>query len=346
MRGRRRSGTAPTRTSFRGPSETAAPAPTSPAGAGIQLIPRWDLNRDGYLDVVFNQDHNPVENVDAFIYWGSAEGYRSLFPPFWKEVLPTYKLFKSLVENRRHISFLPTFGGGPVRVADLNRDGYPDIVFPNTIHNYTVHMEIYIYWGGPHGYSVVRRQSLPTLFGRELEVADLNRDGWPDIVVANYGEESGHRQGYRLHRESYVYWGAPDGFSAERRTSIPTLSAISCTVGDFDGDGWADLAFANNNLEHQSLSLHWGSSAGFDGARRLDLEAGNPRLVRAADLDLDGRDDLVVFSGKTSIGLLRCRSNREIPPGFGIRGAFCSSKSLKGAAGAGPGACPPRRSGR
>ena len=265
----------------------------------VQLIPRWDLNRDGYLDVVFNQDHNPVENVDAFIYWGSAEGYRSLFPPFWKEVLPTYKLFQSLGENRRQISFLPTFGGGPVRVADLNRDGYPDIVFPNTIHNYTVHMEIYIYWGGPRDYSVATRQSLPTLFGRELEVADLNRDGWPDIVVANYGEESGHRQGYRLHRESYVYWGAPDGFSAERRTSIPTLSAISCTVGDFDGDGWADLAFANNNLDHQSLSLHWGSSAGFDGARQLDLEAGNPRLVRAADLDLDGTDDLVVFSGKT-----------------------------------------------
>ncbi len=153
----------------------------------VQLIPRWDLNRDGYLDVVFNQDHNPVENVDAFIYWGSAEGYRSLFPPFWKEVLPTYKLFKSLVENRRHISFLPTFGGGPVRVADLNRDGYPDIVFPNTIHNYTVHMEIYIYWGGPHGYSVVRRQSLPTLFGeswrwRTSTVTAGRTSWWPTMA--------------------------------------------------------------------------------------------------------------------------------------------------------------------
>ena len=41
----------------------------------VQLIPRWDLSRDGFLDVVFNQDHNPVENVDAFIYWGGEEGY-------------------------------------------------------------------------------------------------------------------------------------------------------------------------------------------------------------------------------------------------------------------------------
>ncbi len=145
-------------------------------------------------------------------------------------------------------------------------------------------------WAGPRGKVAIH---LALVLGVAFSA------GWPDIVVANYGEESGHRQGYRLHRESYVYWGAPDGYSAERRTSIPTLSAISCAVGDFDGDGWADLAFANNNLEHQSLSLHWGSSAGFDGARQLDLEAGNPRLVRAADLDLDGTDELVVFSGKT-----------------------------------------------
>lgn len=52
--------------------------------------------------------------MDAFIYWGSARGYRSLFPPFWKEVLPTYKLFKSLGENRRHISFLRIAAGLPL----------------------------------------------------------------------------------------------------------------------------------------------------------------------------------------------------------------------------------------
>ena len=265
----------------------------------IQVVPRWDLNQDGYMDVVFNQDHNPVENVDAFIYWGSSQGYHSLFPPFWEEVLPAYKLFTALIRNRRHITFLPTFGGGPVRIADLNRDGYPDIFFANTIHNYTVHMEAYIYWGGPEGYSVLKRQTLPTLFGRELEVADLNRDGWLDIVVANFGEESGDRQGYRLHRESYIYWGAPSGFSIAQRTSIATLSALSCTVGDFNGDGWADLAFANNNLEHQSLCLYWGAREGFSDERRLQLEGGNPRLVRAADLDRDGKDDLIVFSSQS-----------------------------------------------
>ncbi|MCY3778486.1 MAG: hypothetical protein OXH11_21125 [Candidatus Aminicenantes bacterium] len=88
---------------------------------------------------------------------------------------------------------------GAMGPAVLPLDGWASLENDDQARN----MELYIYWGGPLGYSVVRRQSLPTLFGRELEVADLDRGGWVDIVVANFGEESGHRQGYRLHRDSY-----------------------------------------------------------------------------------------------------------------------------------------------
>ena len=34
----------------------------------VEMIHRWDLNRDGFLDLLAPQDHNQVENVDAFIY--------------------------------------------------------------------------------------------------------------------------------------------------------------------------------------------------------------------------------------------------------------------------------------
>jgi hypothetical protein len=68
-------------------------------------------------------------------------------------------------------------------------------------------------------------------------VADLNRDGYPDLVFPNYGDEFGDRVGYKDNLESYIYWGAPDGYSVERRTSIPTVSAVSCAVGDFNGVG-------------------------------------------------------------------------------------------------------------
>jgi len=31
----------------------------------IQLIHRWDINDDGYMDLLISQDHNDVETVDA-----------------------------------------------------------------------------------------------------------------------------------------------------------------------------------------------------------------------------------------------------------------------------------------
>ncbi len=262
-------------------------------GGVIQLIPRWDLNRDGYLDLVFNQDHNLIENVDAFIHWGSPQGYHSLFPAFWKEV-PAFKLVRTMQQSRQHISHLPTFGGGPVKLVDLNRDDYVDIVFPNTIHNYYVDLEAYIYWGGPDGYSSRRRTELPTLFAADIAVEDLNRDDYPDLVFSNYGDESGDRFGYRNHRYSWIYWGAPDGFSARRRTQIPTLSARSCAAGDFNGDRWPDLAFANNNAKHQSLYVYFGGKEGFSTDSRLILEGGDPRVVRTADLNGDGSSELIV----------------------------------------------------
>ena len=261
----------------------------------IQLIPRWDLNQDGYLDLLFNQDHNLIENVDAFIHWGRPEGYHSLFPAFRKEV-PAFKLVRTLQQRNQHLSFLPTFGGGSVKLVDLNRDDYVDIVFPNTIHNYYVDLDAYIYWGGPKGYSSRRRTELPTLFAGDVAVADLNRDDYPDLVFANYGDESGDRFGYKNHRYSYIYWGAPDGFSVQRRDQIPTLSARSCTAGDFNGDQWPDLAFANNSAKHKSLYVYLGGREGYRSNSRVILEGGDPRVVRSADLNADGCSELIVCS--------------------------------------------------
>jgi len=268
---------------------------------GIQIINRWDINCDGYLDLLINQDHNSFETVDAFIYRGTKEGYHSLFPTFWKQ-LPAFKLFKTLNETQKHIDFLPTFGGGPCKVGDFNHDGYLDVVFVNIIHNYTYNTFAYLYLGSPDGFSVVHREEIPTYYAQDLDAVDLNRDGYLDLVFANYGYEWGRQRGYRYHLESYVYWGGAELFSKDRRISLPTVSASSCTAGDFNGDGWPDLAFANGDPQ-PGVYVYLSEKGTFSAENRLEIPGGNPGVVRAGDVDGDGVDDLLICSAGTGIDM-------------------------------------------
>ncbi len=261
----------------------------------IRLINHWDINNDGYMDLLISQDHNAFETIDAFIYWGKKEGYQSLFPDFWKK-LPAYKIFKDLNERQKHIGFLPSFGGGPARIADLNRDGFLDIIFVNMIHNHTHKLDAYIYWGGPNGYSIVQRSEIPTIFALDVELSDLNRDGYLDLIFANMGYEHGFNRGYRDHLESYIYWGGPEMFSTERRNPIGTVSAMSCTAGDFNGDKWPDLAFVNS-LPEPGVYIYLSDKGSFSPDKRLEIPGDNPRVVRSGDVNKDGIDDLIVCSG-------------------------------------------------
>ena len=112
----------------------------------IQTIHRSDLNRDGELDLFFTQDHNVNFTPDAMIYWGGANGYESLLPEL-PELRSAYTLHEHAEQARKGVTWLPALGGGRCQIADLNGDGYPDIVFGNRMHNYRQDMPAYIYWG-------------------------------------------------------------------------------------------------------------------------------------------------------------------------------------------------------
>ena len=258
----------------------------------VQLIPRWDINNDGYLDLLINQDHQQLENVDAFIYWGTDQGYHSLFPAFWKE-LPAFDFLRDVDRARRNITFLPTFGGGPVKTVDFNRDGHLDIVFINTMHNYRG-VKAYLYWGGRDSFSVDRRTEFPSRFATDLAVADFNRDGYPDLVVADKGSETGDWYGeFQNHRESHLDWGGPDGFLLERRVVVPSVSALSCCEGDLNGDSWPELIFANDEPE-PGLIVFPGTPQGPDLDRPMQHQGIRPGWVRTGDLNSDAIDDLIV----------------------------------------------------
>ena len=167
-----------------------AGANTYVSSRGFQTIHRRDLNGDGEIDLVFTQDHNAAYAPDAMIYWGSAEGPVSLQPEL-PELRSPYTLLKHAEQALKRVTWLPSLGGGRCQIADLNNDGYFDIVSGNMMHNFRQDMPAYVYWGSAVGFREAERTVLPAYIASGIAVGDFNGDGLADIALSNQGFERG-----------------------------------------------------------------------------------------------------------------------------------------------------------
>ena len=190
---------------------------------------------------------------------------------------------------------LPTINGRDVAVGDPNGDGAPDIVLVTT-GNEPGEAGARIFWSHAGGYDLAHSSFLPGEGSTAVTLADLDRDGRPDLVLVNNQRLSGRESEiYNLvdtvQVDSFIYWNSANGFRSDHRTGLPTVAGFDAAAGDFDGDGWTDLAFANG--EGGASFVYWGSSDGFQARRRLAMPTNHAHAVRAVDLNGDHRLELV-----------------------------------------------------
>jgi len=249
------------------PYGTVSSVPRSPSSPSDNII---DLNGDGYADIIFSnyeEQYGGPYQIDSYIYWGSAEGYTST--------------------NRTE---LPTVGAIGNTVSDLNGDGFPDIIFSNHRDSLTWDVNSTIYWGGWSGYTVTHRTELPTHGAQSSSVADLNGDGYLDIVFSNKRDDT------TFDVNSVIYWGGADGYTTTHRTELPTHGAAGESVADLDGDGYLDIVFSNrrdDSTYNVNSTIYWGSATGYTTTHRTELPTHGAHDNGVADLNDDGYPDIV-----------------------------------------------------
>ena len=114
-----------------------------------------------------------------------------------------------------------------------------------------------------------------------LAVADVNKDGRNDIVVANANSNT-----------VSVLINNGNGTFAAGATYITGLNPRAVAVGDLNNDGYPDIVVANNGFTNVTVLKNNGDGT-FGG--RADISAGgNPSSVALADLDGDGNLDIVI----------------------------------------------------
>jgi hypothetical protein len=170
-----------------------------------------------------------------------------------------------------------------VAVGDFNGDGFPDVVTADSGSN-----SVSILLGSGNGGFTPAANS-PVAVGHDpsfVAVGDFNSDGTLDLAVANFNDGT-----------VTILLGNGDGTFIQATNSPATVGGgpLSLAVGDFNGDGIADLAVAN--VKDNTVSILLGNGNGtFSGAAQSPIHVigSSPSSVVVADFNKDGQLDIAV----------------------------------------------------
>lgn len=247
---------------------TAEERPKAESFIGAESVALGDLDGDGKLDLAVGA----ADQGGVLVFKGDGAG--------------------------RNWTYMPTslpIEGWCLRVVlhDINRDGNLDLL-ANT------EAGLRVWLGDGHGKLTWASDGIPETMARGifqygLAIGDINEDGLPDVAISNWidGAE--------------VYCQQPDNTWKKSEDVFPQSrgGATGVALGDVDADGHLDLIISGRlqnatGNEYGLYLLRGDGRGGFTyqpdcGLPRTGLSMGAG--VEAADVDGDGRADIIATSG-------------------------------------------------
>jgi hypothetical protein len=253
-----------------------AMGPSYAASPGADILAVADFNHDGHLDLAVASDPGAVS-----LFLGRGDG-----------------TFASA----------PSYPGGDyaraVAVGDFNGDGIPDVAVANDDYPAGT---VAVFLGNGDGTLRLAGtlQAGPGPVG--VAVADFNRDGYQDLLITNYYDGNGSKgsSGPQISGVR-VFLGNGDGTFQRALPYTKGLATLAVAVGDFNGDGFPDLAVAQ-----RGFFLSWGDTVQIllgngDGTFQAGPSYNGPfapTSVVVGDFNGDGKPD-IAFAGGGGVSVL------------------------------------------
>ncbi len=258
---------------------------TTPGNAGIVLTAPYsrvyDFNGDGLADVLAASTetcsgNTCTQNAPLYLYMNNGDG--GLKAPVKLDVTLQQPAYDGV--------------GTEVAVADFNGDGKLDIAALNNAGGITI-----LYGKGDGTFQAPVNIALPSagsLGYASLVEADFDDNGTQDLAAMTYTGKL------------VLLFNNGKGTFTQQSVTIDTppsgVQTTSLTVGDFNADGRPDIAWVELNNNYNSTdnieaALNTGKGV-FSAKHQVGTLPGttyNFAWIRSADVDLDGKSDIVAW---------------------------------------------------